>query len=591
MGVLRLSGHISMTELVTQLSTELEKLTGNKLGAKQAPMVESRLRRRMQELKLTTPQEYASHLQGHFSHEIGELVGLLTTHHTFFFREWAHFEWLQEQLPELIKRARGRADKTIRIWSAACSRGQEVWSLAAFLDQLLKSQAPDVRWHILGTDIDPQSVQFARNAVYLWEEVKKIPVQFMGGNFIRGKGDIQAYAKVANTLRAACEFKVMNLLSLEGSGIAPASFDVIFCRNVFIYFDQPTIQAITLNFQRYVHPQGFLVLGLSESLQGTQTDMRLIGPSVYALRSQKSEFVEKLERDWAHRTAGAGAQRRRLRVLCVDDSPSILSMLKKALVEEHDFEVVGTAKNGVEAHEMQQRLRPDVMTLDIHMPEMTGIDYLRKYFNPAHPPVVIVSSASREDLATTTACFGAGAADFVEKPTLQDFPKTSEEIRAKLRSAFRARGETFDLAHLSEFSRTLAIHEPQSKELWFVVTPASRAWVWELLKELPANHPKLRLWVAGRPEVVTPLLNSVVPADFRRSISVESFERVATHFFEGRHVLAFASADVPWGELPTMPSGVKLVVEEGGALPRVSFDVSPRTSFPYLMLKYFLDDK
>ena len=110
-----------------------------------------------------------------------------------------------------------------------------------------------------------------------------------------------------------------------------------------------------------------------------------------------------------------------LKVLCVDDSKIILSLLKKIFSGNDGFEVVGTAENGQEAEEFLKHNKVDVMTLDIHMPIMDGLSYLKKNYNQSHPPVVIVSSVSREDAFKAMEGLRLGASDYIEKPSLEDF--------------------------------------------------------------------------------------------------------------------------------------------------------------------------
>lgn len=581
---------ISFDKLVQDVSVKMEKVTGNKFGPKQVPMVQSRLKRRMQQLKLAEPAEYLAYLNEHSVSEIGELTSLLTNHHTFFFREFQHFDWLDANLAMLADKARKRGDKIIHIWSAACSRGQEVWSLASFLDVNLKAKYPDVSWRIHGTDIDPQSVAFSQNGVYAWEEVKKIPFQFLTGNFMRGKNEIAAYAKAGNHLRDKCTFGVLNLLEFTERSLPRTEYDVIFCRNVFIYFDHPTIKAITTNFRKFMAPDSILFLGLSESLQGIVDDMKLVGASVYSQRNQKAEWLDRLDQEFNARVNSVGSRAEIIRVLCVDDSPSILTILKKALTREYGFEVIGTAANGLEAQKLVRELKPDVMTLDIHMPEMDGITYLTKSWNSSHPPVVMVSSASREDYATTSACFRAGASDFVEKPTLANFKECADEIRSKLQAGLKARKGAVDLTSLREFSKEFSFKDIQNKELWIFAAPASRERVLKLVEQLPSPFPTIHLFLSGERNVVEPLLSQAIPISLHGKIIPHHEADSQLTQASGKRILAFVCSDSKWTKVASAASEMKVIVEEGPQTSQSNvYDVSPFTSFPYLALKYFLD--
>ena len=125
-----------------------------------------------------------------------------------------------------------------------------------------------------------------------------------------------------------------------------------------------------------------------------------------------------------------------IRVLCVDDSASIIALLKAILSPKFGFTVVGVAENGSVAVQMVKDLKPDVVTLDIHMPEMDGVSYMENHFKKgSHPPVVIISSVAREETELTQRAIAAGASDYVEKPAFNNLNKHSEEIRQKVQMA------------------------------------------------------------------------------------------------------------------------------------------------------------
>jgi chemotaxis protein methyltransferase CheR len=131
-----------------------------------------------------------------------------------------------------------------------------------------------------------------------------------------------------------------------------------------------------------------------------------------------------------------------IRVLCVDDSASIIALLKAILSPKFGFTVVGVAENGKVAVQMVKDLKPDVMTLDIHMPELDGVSYMENHFKKgAHPPVLMISSVAREETELAQRAINAGASDYVEKPAFNNLNKHAEEIRMKLIAAFQA-GQT-----------------------------------------------------------------------------------------------------------------------------------------------------
>jgi chemotaxis protein methyltransferase CheR len=469
-------------DLVDEVSRLVNQLTGNQIGEKQASMVQARMSRRLIELKMSSEQ-YLDYLRKNQATESKVLISLLTTHHTYFFREFSHFEYLGSRgLAELTAKLRAEGRKTIRVWSAACSFGQEVYTLSMALKYHLKEVAPDFTYEILGTDIDPESVALAQNGVFRWEEVKEIPANYFGDHWVRGTEEIAEFVKAKKSIKDPCRFETANLLKLDQS--VNSKFDIIFCRNVLIYFNQDQVQTIIKQLLQRLDPNGLLFLGISESIMGTTLPITYVGPAIYRHKGAEvsSPSIPRPAPGATVARAAAPAPIAKaeapIRVLCVDDSPVILNLLKKIFQSDPSFEVVGTAKNGIEATERMKAGGVDVMTLDIHMPDQTGVEYLEKSFRPGHVPVVMVTSVSRDDSALGVRCLQLGAVDFVEKPALADFEKRGEELRMKLRCAFRASrsGSNLGLLKLTQsFSKPQVIRNPESKARVVVCNLADRA--------------------------------------------------------------------------------------------------------------------
>lgn len=420
-----------IASVVAEISSLVSKMAGIQLGAKQAPMVESRLRSRMVRLGIQTPAEYLAHLNAHMEEESQALLSLLTTHHTFFFREFNHFEFLLNRgLPVAIECARQRGDKKIRIWSAASSRGQEAYSLAMFMKFHLAASAPDIDFEIWGTDVDPESVRWAQNGVYQSDELKQAPAMYLDGNWIKGKGDVANFSKIRDALKAKCKFQTANLFALD-SFLKDKSFDIIFCRNVFIYFDANQIKQCTTQILKHLDPSGFLFLGVSESLHGLNMPVENSGASIY--RHPQKTVAGRLAARAPAPTPLVAVESGPRRVFCVDDSPTILALLKKILVPANGFEVVGTAKNGKEALEQLRSAKVDIITLDLHMPEMDGLGFLQNFKNP-QIPVVVVSAINRDDVSIAQKALALGASDYVEKPSLENIAQATNEISSKLKT-------------------------------------------------------------------------------------------------------------------------------------------------------------
>jgi chemotaxis protein methyltransferase CheR len=240
-------------------------------------MARGRLARRVKVLGLGSIAEYCAYLRTAAAvDEIPELINAVTTNHTAFFRERHHFDHLRKDvLPRLIQERAGRRGR-IRIWSAACSSGEEPYSIAATSRDVIGHRS-DLDFKILATDIDTDILDRAAAGQYPAEQFDRLPADLrpllrLEGQSARGE------ARIAEDLKRLIAFKRLNLIErwpMKGP------FDVIFCRNVFIYFDTPTKAAILDRYVALLQPGGFLYLGHSESLPQPHPQLRLIGRTIY----------------------------------------------------------------------------------------------------------------------------------------------------------------------------------------------------------------------------------------------------------------------------------------------------------------------
>ena len=619
---------------IAKIAVLARELTGVQLSDRHQSMIASRLNKRLSELGLESLSDYVNYFYAHRLEETPKLVGLLTTHHTYFFREFSHFEYLlSHALPELIPIIKARGDGKLRIWAAACSRGQEVYSLAMYLDLHLKRLDPSIQYEILGTDIDPESVAIAKNGVYLRSELKEIPLPLLADHWVKGTGEIEAYAKAKKSLRDHCRFHSANLLELKPGSSPNEKFDLIFCLNVFIYFNQDQIRSITQELLSRLTLEGFFFIGISESLSGLKLPVGSPGPSVYRHKAQHDISLTKNKPVLAKtssRQSSAGtktvlpglkvaeAVAKPIRVLCVDDSPSILTLLKQILSKEHGFEVVGVAKNGLEASKQVAALNPEVLTLDIHMPEQTGIEYLEKNFKPGHPPVVMVTSVSRENADLAGRALSLGAADYVEKPALTNIAERGEEIRNKVRCSLLMKTAASP-SHLSldrSFQKASRIEKPETK-LRIVVLPLSaRSKLKFLFNEWTGVQPPTLLFVEGAKDALPALAETLskevghkitaptsAPASLNpNEIILLDFSSAAQSVIAGiaknKKISILVFGDIPKASAEKILQfqGAHLVLEDLGsgkgakALIDVANDIVLHTSFAYLSNEFFAEN-
>jgi chemotaxis protein methyltransferase CheR len=239
-------------------------------------MTRGRLARRVKALGLNSVAEYCAFLKtpGAAS-EIPELINAVTTNHTAFFRERHHFDHLRKDvLPKLLQERSGRRGR-IRIWSSACSSGEEPYSIAATSRDVLGSRS-DVDFRILATDIDTDILERAEAGLYPSELFERLPPDVKP--LLKLEAAARGEARISEDLRRLIAFKRLNLIEKWPMG---GPFDVIFCRNVFIYFDTQTKASILDRFVALLAPGGFLYLGHSESLPQPHPQLRLIGRTIY----------------------------------------------------------------------------------------------------------------------------------------------------------------------------------------------------------------------------------------------------------------------------------------------------------------------
>ncbi len=262
-----------------QIAAMLYADAGLALPDSKATLVYSRLAKRLRALGLESFREYcALVLEAEGLGERRNMLAALTTNVTRFFREPHHFEHLKDEvLPALLQGARrgGR----VRLWSAGCSTGQEPYSIALTVLSLM----PDAAEHdikVLATDIDPNVVATARRGIYPQGEVSPIPPDLARRWMIPGEGGA---LEVGEAMRELVSFRELNLI---GQWPMKGRFDVIFCRNVVIYFDEPTQQRIWGRFRSLLQPGGRLYVGHSERV--TDGGFRSDGLTAYALIGGRS---------------------------------------------------------------------------------------------------------------------------------------------------------------------------------------------------------------------------------------------------------------------------------------------------------------
>ena len=250
--------------------------TGINLSPNKRHFVYGRLRKRLKALGLNRFHDYCHLVASKNSGEIEHFTNAITTNLTCFFREEYHFEYIAQQLLPAMMETYQR-NKRLRILSAGCSTGEEPYSLAITLREAIDNiDCMDIR--ILATDLDSSAVQTAARGVYAAESADGLDAERMHRWFLRGKGCQQGMVKVSPELRRLVTFKQLNLMHpwpMRGL------FDIIFCRNVVIYFDKSKQSVLFDRFANIMRPGAHLFIGPTENLNNISSRFRLLGKSIY----------------------------------------------------------------------------------------------------------------------------------------------------------------------------------------------------------------------------------------------------------------------------------------------------------------------
>lgn len=261
------------------ISKLIYRESGNVLRPGKAMLVYSRLARRLRDLQVGTFSDYISLI----NQDDGErriAVALLTTNHTYFFREDHHFDHFRDEVRnDLIQRTKD--GETIRFWSAGCSSGEEVYSLAFTLlgpDRSAGLQLAQRKFTFLASDLTDTVLETGKAAVYPAAALDPVP-SALRANWTKSAGDS---LQIADPVRNMVRFRRLNLL---GDWPFTREFNVIFCRNVMIYFDEPTKAQLVERMAACLEPGGYLYIGHSERLPGSSgRDFEMVGKTIYRKR-------------------------------------------------------------------------------------------------------------------------------------------------------------------------------------------------------------------------------------------------------------------------------------------------------------------
>lgn len=267
-----------------QIATLVNNHTGIRLPPEKHQLIEGRLRKRLRELGLPDFASYCDYLSAqeaeHQEGEFEQLIDALTTNKTDFFREADHFTLLADKVLPQWQQDIGVDQRPLRIWCAGCSTGEEAYSLAMVLSEYAQ-QHPGFQFQILATDISHQVLRHARQAIYPHALIEVIPPQLRHKYLLRSRDSGRQEVRMTAQIRQRVQFGHLNLMDEQYQ--LPEKQDVIFCRNVLIYFERHVQEQVIRRLCNESRPGGVLFLGHSESIHNMQLPLTPFAPASYVI--------------------------------------------------------------------------------------------------------------------------------------------------------------------------------------------------------------------------------------------------------------------------------------------------------------------
>jgi chemotaxis protein methyltransferase CheR len=268
-----------------QFAELITRELGIKMPANKVQMLQSRLMRRVRLLGLDSLQAYQEYLfdSPGAEDERVHFIDAVTTNKTDFFREPQHFDYLLETaIPDLARERRIDRHEPLQVWCAGCSSGEEPYTLAMLLSEYAERQREGLPFGLLATDVSTRVLECARSGIYPASRISPIAVPLRQKYLRRHRDPARDLVRIAPALREKISFHRLNFMS-EDYRIRNV-FDVVFFRNVMIYFDRPTQEMVLRRILRHVRPGAFLFVGHSESLSGLDLPLRQTGPAIFQHR-------------------------------------------------------------------------------------------------------------------------------------------------------------------------------------------------------------------------------------------------------------------------------------------------------------------
>ena len=264
-----------------RLSGFIEGELGIRMPEGKRIMLESRLQKRLRRFGFDSYTEYVDYVFSAEGRE-GELINMIdavTTNKTDFFREADHFEYLVDKLlPAAQARDGAGIERPFAVWSAGCSTGEEPYTIAMVLEER-RLKDPRFSFRIFASDLSTQVLEKAKNAVYEESKAEIVPLTFKKRYMLRSRDKDKSLVRMKPEIRARISFDRINFM--DDRYPVNEAFDVVFCRNVIIYFERKVQEAILRKLCTHIRPAGWLILGHSETLTGMTMPLKGIAPTIY----------------------------------------------------------------------------------------------------------------------------------------------------------------------------------------------------------------------------------------------------------------------------------------------------------------------
>ncbi|MBF0135709.1 MAG: chemotaxis protein CheR [Magnetococcus sp. DMHC-1] len=267
-----------------RLSDFIYQQAGILMPMSKKTMLTARIQKRLRTLGMHSFPEYVEMVLDprHKGEELINFIDAVTTNKTDFFREPNHFDYLKGTvLPELLQTTGAGLQRRLMVWSAACSTGEEPYTLAMVIKEFGETTGKNFNANILATDLSTKVLKKAAMGVYEMEKVAPVPMHLKKKYMLKNKNPHKPMVKMGQDLRSMIRFQQLNFMDNDYG--LKERIDVIFCRNAIIYFDRPTTQAIINKFCRYLIPGGYLFVGHSETLNNLKVPVVQVAPTIYQL--------------------------------------------------------------------------------------------------------------------------------------------------------------------------------------------------------------------------------------------------------------------------------------------------------------------